>query len=96
MGRKETMEFDTTFFEKDVTIIHPHDNDPMLIIVRCDDWEIKRVLNYQWSSTNILYLDAFERLLVDQDNLKVFEGSLVRFSDEHVQVKGYNTLKIIF
>lgn len=47
MGGKETMEFDTIFFEKDVTIIHPHDNDPMLIIVICDDWEIKRVLIYQ-------------------------------------------------
>ena len=40
--------------------------------------------------------DDFERLYLDPGGLIAFQGSLVGFSREHVQVKGYITLKIMF
>lgn len=41
--------------QKDVVGVHPHDNYHMVINLSCDDWEIKRLLIDQGSSTNILY-----------------------------------------
>lgn len=35
---KETLESETTFLGKDATIIHPHNKELVIIIVRCDDW----------------------------------------------------------
>lgn len=44
MDKKETMKYEITLFENDDVGIHPYDNDPMVITVRCGEWEIKRVL----------------------------------------------------
>lgn len=68
----------------------------MVITVKCDDMEIKRVLIGQGKLTYILYYDAFERLRLDLNSLKAFHGSLIGFCDEQVQIKGYTTLKTIF
>lgn len=54
-SNKGAMEFEINFFESDAVGIHSHDNDPMVIIVRCDDLEINKVLINQGSSTDILY-----------------------------------------
>lgn len=43
-GEIEALKHEITFFERDTASNHPLENKPMLIIVRCDDWEIKRVL----------------------------------------------------
>lgn len=43
------------FYGKDIAEIHPNDNNPMVIIIRCDKWEIKRLLIDQGNSTDILY-----------------------------------------
>lgn len=51
---------------------------------------------YQESSTDILYWDAFERLCFHPENLKPFKGSFVGFLGEHVQVKGYLSLRFMF
>lgn len=42
-SKKEALESEITS-KNDALYIHPHDNDPMVIIVRCDDWEIKTML----------------------------------------------------
>lgn len=49
------MKCEIKFFEKDIVGIHPHDSNLMVIIVRCDALEIKRVLIDQGSFVNILY-----------------------------------------
>lgn len=82
--------------KKDVSEIHPHSDDPMVISVKSEEWNIKRILVDQGSSVDILYLEAFERLCLVLEDMKPFRGSLVRFSREHVQVKGYITLRITF
>lgn len=61
----EAPEVVIVFSEKDVSGIHPHNDDLMVISVKFEEWEIKRVLMDQGSSTNILYWDAFERMHLD-------------------------------
>lgn len=56
------------FSEEDMFGIHSHNNDPMVIIVKYEERDIKRVLVDQGSSTNILYLDAFDRLHLDHES----------------------------
>lgn len=84
------------FFKKDIVGIHPYNDDPMVIDVKWEEWEIKRVLLDQGSSTNIPYWDAFERLCLDLEDLKHLKGSMVGFLGEHVQANGYLTLRITF
>lgn len=79
MGEKESFEFEIIF-----SGIHPHDNDLMVIILRCDIWEINKELIDQRSSIDILYYDTFGRLILDIDDFKAFQGSLVRVSGEQV------------
>lgn len=43
-GELEALVAKIVFFLNDVVKIHPHNNVPMLITVRCDDWKIKRLL----------------------------------------------------
>lgn len=45
---------------------------------------------------DVCYWDAFERLRLDLNDLKHFQGSLVGFSGKEVYIKGYVTLKITF
>lgn len=85
-----------SFSGKELTNIHPHNDDPVVITIICDKWEIKRVLVDQGSSTNILYWEAFETIHLDLEDLIPFKGSLVGFYVVQVQVKGYITLKTTF
>lgn len=95
-GELNTSKAIISSFEKDAPGIHPHSDILMIIIVRCDKSEIKRVLVDQGSYANILYWEAFETLHLDLEDLKHFKGFLVGFSREHVQVKGYITMKTTF
>lgn len=51
-----------TFSNKDVVDILPHKNDPMVIIVQYNNWDLKRILIDRRSSLDTLFYDAFERL----------------------------------
>lgn len=93
IGETKALEVKISFSEKDAICIHPHNDDPIIITIRCDECEIIRVMLHKGSSTDILY---FERLRLNLDDLKGFKGSLVRFSEEYVQVKSYITLKTTF
>lgn len=68
----------------------------MVIIVWCDELEIKRVLVDQGSYVDILYWDAFEKLLLNLEDLRPFKGSLVGYYEEQVKVKGCIMLKTTF
>lgn len=95
-GNYKMSEAENAFSMKNIVAIHPYNDDLMVITIRCDEWEIKRVLIYQGSSANILYWDAFERTRRYPDDLKPFKGSPVGFFREKVQVKGYITLNTTF
>ena len=57
---------------------------------------MKRVLIDQGSSADMIYFDAFERLGLKVDQLKLFGGTLVGFSNEEVEVLNYIQLEVIF
>lgn len=78
-GETKAPEAEISFSKKDEACVHPHNDDPMVITVRCDDWKIKRVLVDQGSSINILYWDAFDRFYLDPDDLKAFKGHWLGF-----------------
>lgn len=50
-----TLKVEISFSKKDLVGIHPYNDDPMVITMRCGDWEIKIVLVDQGSSVDILY-----------------------------------------
>lgn len=67
----------------------PHEDDPMVISVVSANYRVKRVLINQGSSADIIYLDAFEKLGVDKDLVQPFTGTLVGFSGEQIEIRGY-------
>lgn len=89
-------EVEISLSKKEEACIHPHNDDPMVIIVGCDDWKIRRVLVDQESFIYIFYLDAFARLRFDTCDVKAFKGSLVWFVGEQVHAKCYIMLKTTF
>lgn len=68
-----TPETEISFSGKDVVGIHSHNDDPTVIIIRCDEWEIRRVIVNQGIYIYILYLGAFKRLCLDLNVLKPFK-----------------------
>lgn len=73
MAELEAIEYEISFFEKNVADTHPHDDNPVVITVRCDNWKIKKVFIDQGCSTDILYWDAFKRLHLDLDDIIAFQ-----------------------
>lgn len=51
----KTPEVVISFSEKYVFGVHPHNDDLMVIEIKCEEWEIKRVLVDQGSFVVILY-----------------------------------------
>lgn len=82
-----------TFYDSDIVGTNPHDNDPMVIIVRHDNWDIKWVLINLGSSVDVLFWDAFQKLQLNPSKVKVFRGSLIRLSSKRVQVNDHVTLE---
>lgn len=64
----------------------------MLIAVQYGNYDIKQVFIDLGSSTNILLWDVFQKLYLEPNNIKVFQGYLIGFSDEQVQVRDHVTL----
>lgn len=54
-GKWEPLKAKNTFSKKASTDFHMHNDDPIYIFVRCNNWEVKRVLSDQGSYVGILY-----------------------------------------
>lgn len=52
-GETQALKATIAFCEKDG--IHPHNDDHMVIIIKCDEWDIKIVLIDQENSVDIMY-----------------------------------------
>lgn len=68
-----------------MSYIHTQNDDPMVIIIKCDELDIRRVSVHHESSIDILYWDMFEMFLFDLDDLKVFKGSVIGFYVEQIK-----------
>ena len=82
------------FLEEDARgVKQPHD-DPLVILVMIEGFYTRRFLVDNGSSTNIIYLSAFQQLKVDPKRLRPFESPLVSFSGDKVYPIGIVTLTV--
>ena len=83
------------FSEEDARgVKQPHD-DPLVILIMIEGFNTKRVLVDNGSSTDIIYLSAFQQLKLDQRRLSPFDSPLVSFSGDKVYPKGIVTLTVM-
>ncbi|XP_024630533.1 uncharacterized protein [Medicago truncatula] len=85
-----------SFSPEDFGQVIPHDDDPLVISLQLLNWEIKRVLVDTGSSADVLYYDAFSKMILSEEQLQPFKGTLSGFTGERVHVRDYVTLKTIF
>ena len=71
----------------------PH-NNPLVIMLTIEGFNTKRILVDNGSSTDIIYLTAFQQLKLDPGRLRPFDSPLVNFSGDRVYPKGIVTLTI--
>ncbi|XP_057432334.1 uncharacterized protein LOC130725096 [Lotus japonicus] len=73
-----------------------HKDDPVVVMVRINSFNVRRVLLDQGSSADIIYGDAFDKLGLTNKDLMPYTGTLVGFSGEQVWVRGYIDLDTVF
>ncbi|XP_057452272.1 uncharacterized protein LOC130744095 [Lotus japonicus] len=65
-------------------------------MVRINNYNVRRVLLDQGSSANIIYGDALDQLVLTDQDLMPYSGTLVGFSGEQVWERDYLDLNTIF
>ncbi|XP_057452091.1 uncharacterized protein LOC130743890 [Lotus japonicus] len=85
-----------TFSPRDFDHVIPHDNDPIVVTLRVNNYVTKKVFLDQGSSADIIYGDAFERLGLKESDLKPYTGCLVGFTGDRAKVRGYVELATAF
>jgi len=85
-----------SFSEEDRADIVPHEDDPVVVSVIAMGRWVHRVLVDQGSSADVLFWDAFVGLGIPTDQLRPFDGVLVGFAGDAVEVRGYTDLKTTF
>ena len=88
-------ELDIVFSERDSRgIRQPHD-DPLVIMLIIEEFNIHRVLIDNGSSVDIVYLPAFQQMKLDKKRIRPFTLPLVSFTGERIVPRGIVTLTMI-
>ncbi|XP_057444429.1 uncharacterized protein LOC130736643 [Lotus japonicus] len=87
---------DITFSPADFFGLKPHLDDPIVISLRVNHFDVQRTLLDQGSSADIIYGGVFAQLGIREGDLTPYEGTLVGFAGERVWVKGVIDLDTIF
>jgi hypothetical protein len=87
---------DLSFTKEDKREVMPHDDDPLVIQVQILNCDVKRVLIDSGSSADIMYWEAFKAMQLSNEHLMPYNGTLVGFAGEQVEVMGYTTLLTTF
>ncbi|XP_057418564.1 uncharacterized protein LOC130712763 [Lotus japonicus] len=87
---------DIRFSSADFCGIKPHLDDPIVVPLRVNQLNVRRVLLDQGSSAEIIYGDAFERFGLKEEDLTPYAGTLVVFAGEQVWVRGVLDLDTTF
>ena len=82
------------FSEDDARGIKQSHDDPLVIMIMIEGFNMRRVLVDNGSSFDIIYLSAFQQLKLDPKRLCPFESPLVSFSGDKVYPMGIVTLTI--
>ncbi|KAK3035374.1 hypothetical protein RJ639_033658 [Escallonia herrerae] len=83
-----------TFSDDDSKGIKTPHNDPLVITIKAGNFDVKRVLIDNGSSTEILFHDAFEKMNIPTDRLRKMEAPLYGFSNHPVAVEGIIALPV--
>jgi len=78
-----------TFCDDDFQAIDPQHDDPMVISMEIDDFAISKTLVDQGSSMDILYWGTFKKLRISEVEIQQYSESIMGFSGERVNTKGY-------
>lgn len=84
---------DITFTKDDFRGIKPHKDDPIVVHLRVNNYDIRRVLLDQGSLVDLIYGDAFDKLGLKDNNLQSYTRSLVGFTGDR---RGYLELDTNF
>ena len=86
---------DIVFSKRDGRDIRqPHD-DPLVIMLRVEAFNIHRVLIKNGSSVDIIYLPAFQQMKLDKKRIRPFTSPLVSFTGDRIVPRGIITLTMI-
>ena len=86
---------DIVFSERDGhDIRQPHD-DPLVIMLRVEAFNIHRVLIKNGSSIDIIYLPAFQQMKLDKKRIRPFTSPLVSCTGDRIIPRGIITLTMI-
>ena len=85
---------DMSFNERDANRVKQPHNDPLFIMLTIERFNTKRIPVDNGSSTDIIYLPAFQQLKLDPRRLRPFDFPLVSFSGDRVYPKGIVTLMV--
>ena len=75
-------------------IRQPHD-DPLVIMLKVEEFNIRRVLIDNENSTDIIYLPAFQQMKLDKKRIKPFTSPLLSFTGDRIVPRGIITLTVI-
>lgn len=84
------------FSPKDFKGIVPHEGDPMAVIVKMLNFNVRCLLIDPGSSLDVLFWEAFKGMQLYNEKLQPYHGTLVGLTGEQVQIKGRITLKTTF
>jgi hypothetical protein len=74
----------------------PHDDDPLVIQVQILNCDVKIVLTDSGSSADIMYWEAFKAMQLSNEHFMPYNGTLVGFTGEQVEIMGYTMLLTTF
>ena len=92
--KQQRTDRDMSFNEGDVRGVKQPHNDPLVIMLNREGFNTKRILVDNGSSTDIIYLPAFQQLNLDPKRLRPFDSPLVSFSKDKVYPRGILTLTV--
>jgi len=73
----------------DFQAINPQHDDPMVISVEIENFAVRKTLVDPGSSVDILYWGTFRKLRISKEEIQQYSESIVGFSGERVNTKGY-------
>ena len=86
---------DIVFSERDSRDIRQTNNDPLVIMLRVEEFNIHRVHIDNGSSADIIYLPAFQQMKLDKKSIWPFILPLVSFTGDRIVPGGIVTLTVI-
>ena len=79
--------------EEKLGTIQPHD-DALVVTLKINGYNVRRVMIDQGSATEIMYPDFFKRLKLKPENLTAYSSPMVSFEGKMVIPKGHIRLPV--